>query len=1108
MFVTSFRSLATAGILPLLALTLSLRSLLAVPTAGPAEEPTIAGESQDASQVMSGFKKPEGITVSLFAAEPLVANPVAFGIDERGRVIVCETFRQSKGVEDNRSHAHWLDDDLAAQTVEDRLAYILKHLGDKAGDYTKHDDRLRLLEDTNGDGVADKSTVFAKGFNQIVDGTGAGVLLRKGTAYYTCIPHLWMLKDADNDGVAEDRKSLHEGYGVRFAFRGHDMHGLIIGQDGRLYFSIGDRGLNVKQGDKHFVNPSNGAVLRCELDGSNLEMFATGLRNPQELAFDDHGNLFTGDNNSDSGDRARWVYVVEGGDTGWRMEYQYLSDRGPFNREKIWHPQHEGQPAYIIPPITNFADGPSGLAFDPGTGMTDHFRGRFLLCDFRGGPGNSGVRTFRNKPKGASFELVDDEQTFWNVLATDVDFNTDGSILLSDWVNGWNGENKGRLYTFASAEAAKSAIVLEVKKLLAEGFSHRETAELVKLAAHADRRVRMESQFALVEKNEAAALATLAKSSDSLLARLHGVWGLAQLARLKRDPSIAQPLVALLADDAGEVRAQTAKMVGELKLAAALPALLNLTSDSEPRVRHFAAIALGYLGDKSAIEGLVKLADDTGAADPVIRHAAVMGLVGAARSEENLKVYYTSSSPSIRMAMVLALRRLKSPDLGLFVNDIDPLVRVEAARAIYDVPVAAALPTLAAALSPAVTDDALARRMLGANFRLGTAEAAERIAKFAASSTPSETLRLEALGMLANWAKPSSRDRVIGVWNPLEPRDSAIAKTAFQANIAGMLTGGDKVRSEAAKVAAGLGINEIAPILIELLSDKSLSGKSRADSLWILGQLGSDKLNELISSSLKDADPYVRSTALRMLALIKPAEAFPLLEIAALDGQGVDRQQALVVLGSLATSDADAVLTKGLDTLLAGKFPPYASLDLVEAAAKSESPEVKDRLKKYESTRAAGDPVAKFIECLEGGDADAGRVIFYEKTQVSCVRCHKVAQTGGEVGPELTKIGTDKARQYLLEAIADPNRAIAKNFETVTILDLDGNVLSGIVKFENDKRVDLMTGEGKIVSVEKENIDQRKSGKSSMPEDLTKHLSKSELRDLVAFLASLKGESK
>jgi quinoprotein glucose dehydrogenase len=152
------------------------------------------------------------------------------------------------------------------------------------------------------------------------------------------------------------------------------MHGLQLGPDGRIYFSIGDRGYHVtNQEGQLLARPDTGAVFRCDLDGSHLEVFALGLRNPQELAFDDFGNLFTGDNNSDSGDKARWVYVVEGGDAGWRMYYQYLPDRGPWNREHTWHPYREDaattavQPASTIPPIVNVADGPSGLVYYPGT---------------------------------------------------------------------------------------------------------------------------------------------------------------------------------------------------------------------------------------------------------------------------------------------------------------------------------------------------------------------------------------------------------------------------------------------------------------------------------------------------------------------------------------------------------------------------------------------------------------------------------------------------------------------------------------------------------------------------------------------------------------------
>src|SRR5262249_52824124 len=152
---------------------------------------------------------------------------------------------------------------------------------------------------------------------------------------------------------------------------GHDLHGLRMGPDGKLYFSLGDRGANVKNGDHSISTIDTGAVFRCNPDGSELELFAYALRTPQELAFDQYGNLLTGDTDPDSGDKARWVYVVEGGDSGWRIGYEFdtaVGIRGPFNAEKIWEPQHEGQPAYIVPPIANIADGPSGLTYYPGLG--------------------------------------------------------------------------------------------------------------------------------------------------------------------------------------------------------------------------------------------------------------------------------------------------------------------------------------------------------------------------------------------------------------------------------------------------------------------------------------------------------------------------------------------------------------------------------------------------------------------------------------------------------------------------------------------------------------------------------------------------------------------
>jgi len=256
-----------------------------------------AAEGATSGEVASNeaiVQLPPGLQIDVFADESLVANPVAFSIDELGRVFVCETFRQGKGVEDNRKHRVWLQDDLAAQSVADRLTMFRKHLGEKVQEYTVHEDRVRLLLDTDKDAVADKVVTFADSFNEIEDGTGAGVLAIDGDVYYTCIPNLWLLKDTDKDGAADVRRALHTGYGVRVAFRGHDMHGLAVGPDGRIYFSIGDRGYNVITPEgNHLHRPYCGAVFRCERDGSGLEEFAYGLRNPQELAFDDYGNLFT-----------------------------------------------------------------------------------------------------------------------------------------------------------------------------------------------------------------------------------------------------------------------------------------------------------------------------------------------------------------------------------------------------------------------------------------------------------------------------------------------------------------------------------------------------------------------------------------------------------------------------------------------------------------------------------------------------------------------------------------------------------------------------------------------------------------------------------------------
>ena len=127
-----------------------------------------------------------------------------------------------------------------------------------------------------------------------------------------------------------------------------------------------------------------------------------------------------------------------------------------------------------MPDVGGYASGPSGLTYHPGTSLLpDKYAKHFFLCDFRGEGARSGIHAFQVKPKGASFELVNREQFVWSVLATDCDFGPDGAFYLSDWVDGWGLTNKGRIYKVFDPERAKDPPILEVKKLLAEGFDKR-----------------------------------------------------------------------------------------------------------------------------------------------------------------------------------------------------------------------------------------------------------------------------------------------------------------------------------------------------------------------------------------------------------------------------------------------------------------------------------------------------------------------------------------------------------------------------------------------------------------------------------------------------------
>lgn len=1093
-------------------------------------QPNIAAASKDAELALKGFVLPEGVKGSLVAAEPMVANPVSFTITNDGRLIVCETFRQEVGVEDNRSHMNWLENDLQLESVEERAAMFRRYMGDDVQKWAKEHDRLRMLQDTNGDGTYNRDTVFADGFNDVVEGTGAGVLEHNGRIYYTCIPNLWSFADADRDGVSDDAKLLHHGYGVRVAFRGHDMHGLVVGPDGRIYFSIGDRGYNVitKEGTR-LKRVDTGAVFRCDADGSHLEVFAYGLRNPQELAFDDHGNLFTGDNNSDSGDQARWVYVVQDGDTGWRMYYQYLDDRGPWNRERIWYPYRSDeetsavQPAVTLPPIANLGDGPSGLTFYPGVGLPDRYQGHFFMADFRGTAGNSGIRSFTNTPRGATFELADSHQFIWSILATDVDFAPDASMVVSDWVNGWNGEGKGRLYRFAnevdSAKAADSA------RLLGGGIAKSNVSDLVRLLTHADRRVRQQSQFELVRRNALDELMTIVRTAGHDVARLHGLWGCWQagLSSVEHANAVNGLIREMLSDSSSgfstELQTQAIKVMTDLvsrhsfaavdgELRTSLASLCKeLTNRDDLRLAGFAANAVGSLGAADDAKSLLTLLDRNNNIDPVVRHQASMGLVKLAERHPGLldDLADYAGTPG-RLGVLLAMRREGNSAIAQFLNDGDSSLVAEAARAINDEPIEAAQDSLANLLGTPGLDDNTLRRSMNARYRRGFADDASAVARIAAGAGYSTTVRAVAAELLATWNKPQNLDTVTGRWRPLHSREVQGLEQAVSPHLPGMLAGSAELRQKAVDIATELGIKDMVPALQAIMHDTNLDGALRTAAFRALSKLSPD-VPAVLQSGLRDPSESVRLAAVEIVTVREPQNAVPRLKELLDTGSLKARQTALRLLGPIRTQESQAALLHSFDQLKSQQFSAGAVLDLITAAEVRGSAELKAAVAEFRRRQQeSGTLLGLWNECLEGGDVERGKTLFFGRSAAACRRCHKIAASGGEVGPDLSKIGKEKDRNYLLEAIVDPSAKIAKGFETVIIVTMEGRIHSGILKSEDDSVVQLMTPTGALISVAKDDIDERANGQSGMPQDIAKNLTRAEIRDLVEYMTTLQSE--
>ncbi len=391
--------------------------------------------------------------------------------------------------------------------------------------------------------------------------------------------------------------------------------------------------------------------------------------------------------------------------------------------------------------------------------------------------------------------------------------------------------------------------------------------------------------------------------------------------------------------------------------------------------------------------------------------------------------------------------------------------------------------------------------MIAANHARAGAAEANAVARIAALPDTPAAVRREALECLETWSAAADRDRVLGCIRPRAAGDKAVAAAAVRAALPALLEAAGPLRPVVLRIAATYGFPDVGPLLAQAVADESLEPARRVEMLDALAGLATKELPAALDGALACSDAVVRGGGLRILARQAPDRFLPL-AANAVRGQSLPELTAAIdALTRVESPEATAIVADAVARMAAGTLPAAAHLEVIEAASGRKDPAIDARLQAL--TAAPGDKLARWRAALHGGDAARGEEIFFFKTEVSCRRCHRIGTRGNDVGPELTGLARSRSRESFLESIVDPNAAIAPGYGAVTLVLDDGTTVSGTLRGEDTDTIQLLLADGSLRTVLKSTIEERAAGLSGMPADIRDKLTLRELRDLVAYLASL-----
>ena len=1040
------------------------------------------------------LKPAEGLEAVLWASEPMVVNPTNIDVDSRGRVWVAEG-----------------------------LNYRLTRGGNKRFPRVEDADKIKILEDIDGDGKADRMTVFADKVFPVPMGLAVEEVYDKDGKYKGCkvyvgnSPDLLVLEDTDGDDRADKRYPLLTGFGG--VDSDHGVHGMTLGPDGKLYFTHGDGCCSVQadhserkenfdvvdKGGRHVKSDQLANTLRVNRDGTEFEVVCDRQRNNYETSVNAFGDIFTSDNDDDGKRGCRVIWAMDGG------HYGYQTPGSP----RHWGEDVPGN----VPKLVGTGNGsPTGIMVYEGRLLPDAYFGGLLEVD----AGSRQVNFFPITRKGAAFRtdykvfLGSDDPWFRPI---DACAGPDGSIFVADWYDAGVGghafsdQTTGRIYRVAPKGNKPKAVKADFGSIagLIDGLKspNNATRDVARRGLIARGDEATEALLRLIHlgtpEEAARAIWTASAMPNS------PVLGTIATEVIKHpdafhdaDPRLRVLAVRILGRDCRENGTVEYKNPEARKPAAALAnldRLLTLVDDPDPAVRRELILALRNLPTSRVGAALRKLAASWDGQDRWYLEALGLAFDGReaeyvtslmdpalfgesgdfAKDGRNDHVALPPYFPVDRNEAFIAVDAPDQPTTGLskFLGFLWRLRRPESLPVLEQI-----LPNLTAPGLQQAGDDVLRQ--------LNDPSAADVVA-LVAERTDDPIRRRGLLTILA--------ERLAGNWNAAKDRPPvtrAIARALEtpelrpQGIALAAATGDDRYREDVQKLA--LATDQPEEVVVAAIEALGAFRSSRSSDVLdrLIGEVhGKPSSTPRAEAAVRTLPNFNDSRDSLLKMIVDPA--YPL---------GL-RREALRTAARV-RGGAMKVLDLARDKKLPDDLKTEATT-VLHSQSDRRVRDLADDLLPLPSS-SSGRPLPSMFELIRReGKADRGAAVFFREASNACGACHRVQGRGRWVGPDLSTIGTKYGKAELLNSILNPSAAIGFSFRSMVVALSDGRVVTGLPVEDTPERLVLKTADGERLTIRPGDIeDRRTSDVSLMPENLAQTMSDGDLVDLLAYLGTLK----